>query len=329
VRLTCPPFDAPRYAGASEVPDEIAHLRPAVQNVILHDRAPNAYLRKLLRAFVLSSGIIGPEERPRVAELGGTKSSPRALLPRFDFEFLSLYPDDDDTAVRVADICNCPQIESERYHAVFSKAVMEHVRHPWEAGREMTRILKPGGIFMHVAPFSYFYHKAPEDYFRYSPAGLQAIADDLEPLYGEFLGGNRRKDNRGTDVNPVEEDGGSQFTVDDLGGWRENWSSIYVARKPLATETGLRAWRVQQIFVNVIKRATELGHSEADAIPLALRALTGWTLTEGRLTQTLQPEAAAFTLSLQEAEELWRKRGRNRPRPNPERYSQAATLGLG
>lgn len=267
-------------------------------------------------------------ERPRFAELGGTQKNPRDLMPQFDFEFLSLYPVDDDPSVRVADICNCPQIESERYHAVFSKSVLEHVRHPWAAGREMTRILKPGGLFFHEVPFSYFYHKAPEDYYRFSPVGLQAIADDLDPLYGESIGKYRRDDNHGTAACSVNQDGGSQFRVDDLGGWRENCGAIYIACKPFAGETSRRQWQHEQIVVNVIKRAVELGHDEAQALRIAATALQGWTVMEGRLQRTPNGADSGFDLEHAAIETLWRKRGRRRPKPNPLRYSQAATLGV-
>ena len=102
----------------------------------------------------------------RIAEIGGPYNSSADQFPEFEFEWLSLYPVEGRGDVRVCNICDADHLEGGQYDAIFSVSVMEHVAEPWRAAHHMRRLLKPGGIVFHAAPFSYFYHGAPDDYWR-------------------------------------------------------------------------------------------------------------------------------------------------------------------
>ena len=80
-----------------------------------------------------------------IAELGGPFNSDAATFPEFDFEWLSLNPVEGNEAVRVCNTCEADHIPSERYDAIFSVSVMEHVSEPWRAAEHMLRLVKPGG----------------------------------------------------------------------------------------------------------------------------------------------------------------------------------------
>ena len=73
------------------------------------------------------------------------------------------------------DICNCPEIESNKYDIVFCMNLFEHLNEPWKAAEEMIRITKSNGIIIVIAPFSWRYHPCPVDNFRFTHNGLKIL----------------------------------------------------------------------------------------------------------------------------------------------------------
>jgi SAM-dependent methyltransferase len=58
-----------------------------------------------------------------------------------------------------------------------SVQVLEHTPKPLELLMEMARVIKPGGLLIVMAPFSFRLHEEPHDYFRYSPHGLRSLCE--------------------------------------------------------------------------------------------------------------------------------------------------------
>ena len=56
-----------------------------------------------------------------------------------------------------------------------SQEVVEHVEDPFQAVREMVRVVRPGGALYLQVPFVIGYHPGPEDYWRFSRAGVAAL----------------------------------------------------------------------------------------------------------------------------------------------------------
>jgi SAM-dependent methyltransferase len=81
---------------------------------------------------------------------------------------------------RSLDVTNMPAVASESYDAVFCSGVLEHVEDYEAALREMTRILRPGGILLLGVPFHQPIHNAPRDFWRFTD---QAIRYLLAPSY--------------------------------------------------------------------------------------------------------------------------------------------------
>lgn len=186
-------------------------------------------VREAFRACLQQAGVTSG----KIAELGGPHNSDAEHFPDYEFEWLSLYPEKGRDDVKVCDIGNADHIPDNSYDAIMSVSVMEHVAEPWKAAQHMARILKPGGIVFHSAPFAYFYHGAPADFWRYTPDGFAVLFPTFKPIMAEFYGAGRRRDNRGSAFNPVDRDGGAPFAVDAFGGWRENWITIYAGQKDL------------------------------------------------------------------------------------------------
>ncbi|HEY1536785.1 MAG TPA: class I SAM-dependent methyltransferase [Polyangiaceae bacterium] len=61
------------------------------------------------------------------------------------------------------------------FDTVLSVQTLEHTPEPQALLREMARVLRPGGVLLLTAPFSFRLHEQPHDYFRYSPHGLRVL----------------------------------------------------------------------------------------------------------------------------------------------------------
>ena len=79
----------------------------------------------------------------------------------------------------------------DSFDLVISVAVLEHVRDPFTAARELMRILKPRGRIFAAVPFLQPYHAYPDHYYNMTSGGLRNIFRDLdvERLYVPQSGG--------------------------------------------------------------------------------------------------------------------------------------------
>ena len=163
----------------------------------------------------------------RFLEVGSGGNRRDGLASGFQYECIDI----DGKATYTGDICEwLPWSALRPYDIVLLYNVLEHVFHPFRAADHCLQLLRPGGLVIAVAPFSWRYHPVPVDLWRFTHKGLAHLFErsgDVEPLVAAYDIGTRRKDNRGgvlkdyLDVPPVDE----------LGGWRENWNAVYVGRK--------------------------------------------------------------------------------------------------
>lgn len=263
----------------------------------------------------------------KICEIGGPNNSFIRGIPGFEFENISLYPTEGDESVLVGDITQCDYIESERYDAIFSVSVFEHIAKPWKAAEQMTRLLKPGGIVYHSAPFSYFYHGAPADYYRYTPDAFEVLFSELETIKAEFYGKNRRRDNRGSASNPVDRDGGAEFSVDGFGGWRENWSSVYCGRKSANYLINKTVLAEKQVILNLLKHLNKSGVEISVAVTRVFDLLKTVRITHDQEIQRVERNTG-LNYSLEEIEEIWNTRGRSGLRPSYSRFVMAKSVGF-
>ena len=92
---------------------------------------------------------------------------------------------DDLTLVNVDISIDKPQIDIQAdahflpfidnsFDIVYSIAVLEHVKRPWDVAAEITRVLKPGGHVLLDLPFLNVIHDT-EDYFRFTDKGIISL----------------------------------------------------------------------------------------------------------------------------------------------------------
>jgi len=76
------------------------------------------------------------------------------------------------------DIHNMPY-DNNMFDYVIADQVLEHVKKPWVAVKEVKRVLKPSGWAILTTCLMNFVHGVPEDYFRFTPDGLKVLCEDF------------------------------------------------------------------------------------------------------------------------------------------------------
>ena len=184
---------------------------------------------KEIRGYLTEHLDTIPEgQTPVLLDVGGRKREREHLTGGYRYVALDIEPRAE--GVLVGDICSCPQISDNTFDVVMSFDVFEHVERPWDAAEEAIRILKPGGLMIHRTLFAYRYHPCPIDYWRYTSDGLEYLFNRtgrMETLLKGYDLKIRRFDKRG--MHPGDLD--SKPPLDYLGGFRENWRTVYIGRK--------------------------------------------------------------------------------------------------
>lgn len=81
----------------------------------------------------------------------------------------------DYTTTDVLGIGECLPFKSNSFDAVFSLAVLEHVKDPFKCASEILRVLKPGGLVYVVVPFLQPFHGYPDHYYNMTSSGLRNL----------------------------------------------------------------------------------------------------------------------------------------------------------
>ena len=93
------------------------------------------------------------------------------------------YPSTD--VVGVAEVL---PFKDDTFDAVFSYAVLEHVKQPFLAAQEISRVLKPGGVLRVVVPFLQPLHGFPSHYFNMTQYGLASLFEKDIEIEKQFVG---------------------------------------------------------------------------------------------------------------------------------------------
>lgn len=216
-RKSGPTSRAKMNVGAKSVPSDRVDLSYFDNAYKKHPKRSDRYFHYITLGLE-KSGL----KEGKMLEIGGRRNPLKRFYPQFEYTPVDL--ERYDESVIVADITNCPQIPDNSFDFVVSIDVFEHINAPWLAAKEISRILRPGGITYHTTLFSWRYHPCPIDYWRYSPDALKFIFSELSCVAAEFDAAERRR-------NLTGEGGAHPIAPDGMGGWRENWRVHYVGMK--------------------------------------------------------------------------------------------------
>jgi len=79
----------------------------------------------------------------------------------------------------IGDIHNMSKINDNSYDSILCLQVLEHVKNPTKALKELYRILKLGGVIILSVPHLSRLHEEPNDFYRYTKHGLNYLFDSV------------------------------------------------------------------------------------------------------------------------------------------------------
>jgi ubiquinone/menaquinone biosynthesis C-methylase UbiE len=125
----------------------------------------------------------------KTLDLGCGYGKYKEIIKTKAIEYVSLDKYNINAAIK-ADIHNT-KLDDNSFDTIICTQVFEHIPDPFAAIKEIKRILKPGGVAIVTAPFSYPYHLDPKDYFRYTEQGLSSLFrnNDFEIVKNGKYGG--------------------------------------------------------------------------------------------------------------------------------------------
>jgi SAM-dependent methyltransferase len=137
-------------------------------------------------------GAIGEYARGDCLDAGSGRSPFRERLSAKGTSLTSIDVEDRAGQVdHIADSQQMPQIAGGSFDTILCTQVLEHIPRPWDAMRELARVLRPNGTLIVTVPHLSMIHEAPHDYYRFTCYGLQSLCEQvqLEVLRLEPTGG--------------------------------------------------------------------------------------------------------------------------------------------
>lgn len=112
----------------------------------------------------------------------------KPLFNNVTYVTLDIQQDIESSIDILADICNMPKVPSGSFGVTLLLETLEHLKNPFSAFAEISRITKRGGIIIITTVASWVEHKHPADYWRFMPDGLNYLCriNNLEIFYNRI-----------------------------------------------------------------------------------------------------------------------------------------------
>lgn len=110
-----------------------------------------------------------------ILDLGGNANSEYHHILKGDHSVTTVNISPQYGCDMVFDIQEKFPIDSNKFDAVLSMNVLEHVYGFDNVIGETHRVLKDGGTFIFAVPFMHHIHGSPDDYFRYTRSALETM----------------------------------------------------------------------------------------------------------------------------------------------------------
>tara|TARA_B100000029_G_C17417439_1_gene903022 strand:- start:65 stop:829 length:765 start_codon:yes stop_codon:yes gene_type:complete len=138
--------------------------------------------RNLRRFGAALSPIVRQKGTPILNVGGGGRAFPANTVDCFVREVVVNIDVEPHPGVHcIADAARLP-FASEVFAGVLSTAVLEHVRQPGRAVREMARTSMADGLVYIELPFLQGFHASPNDYQRYTSSGVAELLRDYDDV---------------------------------------------------------------------------------------------------------------------------------------------------
>lgn len=134
-----------------------------------------------LRASIRSEAILGNRKILNIGSGGEVGRIINEAWNNADGNLVSVDISPEREPDVCTDACMLP-FADDSFDLVICCEVLEHVREPSSASREIFRVLRPNGKLVLTAPFVYPIHERPHDYFRFTKFGLRMLFEGFSSV---------------------------------------------------------------------------------------------------------------------------------------------------
>lgn len=106
----------------------------------------------------------------------------KKILSCYNLNFKEIDIDEKRKPDFVCSVENMPIFKNNSIDIFFCIEVMEHVKNPFNAIKEISRVLKPNGIIIGSTPFIFPIHDEPYDFYRYTKYGLRNLFENFDQI---------------------------------------------------------------------------------------------------------------------------------------------------